>query len=200
MHLEERVELYNTHPKFSKYPKMIYDKNWMLGIWSIGNNYKNNSSYYGAYPRDYLDRIMTLFPDKKKILHLFSGSLPAGDYIRFDRKKEPIQGVYPEVIGEAEKLSDYFYNKEQDIYEQFDLILADPPYSEEDAKKYGTCLISRNKVIKECVKILKKGGHLMWMDQTLPMYRKDELKRCIEIYISRSTNHRVRAVFGWEKL
>jgi len=32
--------------------------------------------------------------------------------------------------------------------EEYDLILADPPYSAEDADHYGTPLVSRNKVVE----------------------------------------------------
>lgn len=186
MDLWDRVDNYNKH--FYKYPRMWFDKGWMLGIWNCGNNYQG-SGYYGSYPPKYLERISALFPDCKKILHLFSGSLPSGDYIRFDRRQE----LEPDVVGEAEQLSNYFKT------ESFDIIYADPPYSEEDAKHYGTSLINRNKVLKECHKLLRPNGFLCWMDQVLPMYSKDDFKRVGEIGISRSTNHRVRFVFIFRK-
>ena len=59
---------------------------------------------------------------------------------------------------------------------------------------------SRLQVIKECYKVLRPGGFLCWMDQVLPMYRKNEFKRVGEIMITRSTNHRVRAVFIFERV
>lgn len=186
--LPARADLYNA--AFPNYPKIIFDKGWVLGVWNIGNNYKG-SGFYGSYPPSYLKRVTPMFPDKKRVLHLFSGSLPAGDYVRFDRRDDLPNGV--DVVGEAEELTKHF---EPD---SFDIIYADPPYSEADAQNYGTCLCNRNKVVKECATVLAPGGFLIWMDQVLPMYRKVEWKRCIEIAISRSTNHRVRAVFGFQR-
>ena len=187
MHPRERVASYNQ--SFPNYPSMWYDKEWMLGVWNIGNNYEG-SGYYGSYPPSYLKRIGALFPDRKKVLHLFSGSLPPGDYIRFDRR--PI--MKPDICGEAADLLTLFEPN------SFDIIYADPPYSEADAHCYGTTLINRNRVVADCFKLLELGGFLCWMDQVLPMYSRKEFKRVGEILITRSTNHRVRAVFIFQKI
>lgn len=187
MTFEERVEAYSK--AFPKYPKMICDKGWMLGVWNIGNNYRG-SGYHGSYPPSYLKRITSMFPDAKDVLHLFSGSLPPGPYTRIDINPD----LKPDVVGEAEKLSVVLPNN------HYDVIYADPPYSGEDAAKYGVPLVNRNKVVKECWKVLKPGGFLCWMDMVLPMYSKKEWKRVGEIAISRSTNHRVRAVFIFQKV
>ena len=183
---EDRVQLYNK--AFPKYPGMWYDKNWMLGIWSIGNCYKNDSKLYGAYPHGYLKRIMSIFPDKKDILHVFSGSLPPGPYLRVDINPDN----QPDIVCNAEQLS-------ESVKGEFDLFMLDPPYQKEDAVKYGYKLPNKAQVIKECYKLAKPGAHLVFMDERLPMYRKDQWKRIGEIYISRSTNHRVRGVFIFEK-
>ena len=183
--LVERAQCYSR--EFPDYPPLRADSRWLDGMWVMGNNYKG-SGYYGSYPPTYLKRIMALFPDKKSVLHLFSGSLPPGEYTRFDINPE-----LGDVAGEAERLSEYFPD------EGFDLILADPPYSEQDAKKYGVPLVNRNKVVKECAKLLINGGHLVWMDQVLPMFRKDTLHLCGLIGIVRSTNHRFRVVSIFER-
>lgn len=180
MPLTERAKLYSQ--KFPSFPPLRADKRWIDGMWIMGNNY-TTSGYYGAYPHGYLKRIMSLFPDCKNILHLFGGSLPEGDYTRFDIKPE-----YADVVGDAHELSKYF------DAETFDLILADPPYSVEDAEHYGTCMINRNKVLRECVPILKQGGFIVWLDQVLPMFRKKELQMIGVIGMVKSTNHRFRVV------
>ncbi len=192
--LADRVGFYNS--TFSKYPCMTYDKGWMMGVWSCGNNYKG-SNYYGSYPNGFLKKIRVMFPEfeLEDTLHLFSGSLGMQDAVAFPGVCFDINPkVYPHVVGDATNLSSYFEP------EKFSLILADPPYSAEDAKKYGTSMPNRFKVVKEAYKVLKPGGFLIWMDERLPMYRKAELKRVGEILISRSTNHRVRAVFIFQKV
>jgi len=161
-----------------------------MGVWSIGACYKG-TGYYGNYPYGYLNRIESIFPDRKSILHLFSGSLPPGKYTRFDIGLN--DSAQYDVKGDAQELSNHFKPN------SFDIIYADPPYSKEDAKKYKTSMPNRKKVLHECYKVLKPGGFLVWMDEVLPMYRKSEFKRIGEIMISRSTNHRIRAVFIFER-
>lgn len=187
MELAERVDKYNE--TFPDYPRMWFDKGWILGVWNIGNNYKG-SGYHGSYPPSYLKRIMALFPDMDNVLHLFSGSLGPGLGVRVDINPS----VNPDIVGDAEQLSELVAPN------SFDLILADPPYTESDALKYGNPMVNRNKVVDECWKVLKPGGFLCWMDMVLPMYSKEKFERLGEICISRSTNHRVRAVFIFRKL
>jgi len=188
--LKERARWYNeAFPQYSKYAWLQASPYWLWGIWSIGNDYKG-SGYYGAYPPKLLNRVMSMFPDAVNILHLFSGSLDGkvkGD--RFDINPD----LKPDIVGDAHELSSL-------VKKKYDLIIADPPYSEEDAKHYGTPMVNRNKVVEECVKILYPSGFLLWLDQVLPMYRKRELNRCISIGIERSTNHRFRQLTGWTKL
>jgi len=178
--LVERAQLYTK--AFPEYPPLRADGRWLDGMWILGNNYRG-SGYYGAYPPQYVKRIMSLFPDAQRVLHLFSGSLPPGNYVRFD-----INPDLGDVCGDAHRLSEYF------AAGSFDLILADPPYSKEDADHYGTPMVNRNKVVSECAKVLEPGGFLVWLDQVLPMFRKDELHFCGAIGLVRSTNHRFRVV------
>jgi hypothetical protein len=184
---EDRIRLYAA--AFPDFPTMWHSKGWILGVWNIGNNYKG-SGYHGSYPSSYLKRITSLFPDCKKVLHLFSGSLPEDKrYTRVDIKPE----LKPEILCDAEELSNHIDP------ESYDIIYADPPYTNSDALQYGTPMCNRNKVLKECYKILKPGGYVCWMDMVLPMYSKEAFQRIGEISISRSTNHRVRTVFIFQK-
>ena len=187
--LLERATLYNeAFPQYAKYAWLQASEYWLWGIWSIGNNYKG-SGFYGSYPPRYLDRVMSMFPDAENILHLFSGSLyygVKGDTLDINPT------LSPSIVGDAHNLSS--------IVGGYDLIIADPPYSAEDALHYGTPMVNRNKVVAECCKVLQKDGYLIWLDQTLPMYKKIELERCISIGVERSTNHRFRQLVGWKKL
>lgn len=186
--IQERAELYNR--AFPNYPPLACTDRWIYGIWIIGSYYRNKTDFYGAYPHSYLDRIMSMFPDCEKILHLFSGSLDGSvKGLRMDINPE----LEPDIVGDAERLSEY-------IHEPLELILADPPYSEEDAEHYGTPMVNRNKVVSECAKVLQSGGYLVWLDQVLPMYRKRELSLVGTIGIVRSTNHRFRVVSIFRKV
>lgn len=188
--LAERACYYNR--AFPKYPPLVTTERWLYGIWMIGNNYQSANQFYGEYPPSYLQRIYSLFPDAQGILHLFSGS------IRIDHEAEITFDINPElnpdIVGDAHRLSTYFESN------YFDLILADPPYSAEDSEHYGTPMVNRNIVVKECYKVLTPGGYLVWLDQVLPMYRKSEVVLDGTIGIIRSTNHRFRIVSIFRRL
>ncbi len=175
--LGKRAELYRD-----KYPdgSPLHVHNGCIeGMWKIGRSYKGNG-YYGSYPGNYLLRIQTMFPNAKNILHLFSGNLPSGDYIRFDLNNKG------DVKGDAHKLSEYFKP------ESFDLIIADPPYTGEDADKYGTPMVKRQTVLKEALKVLQHNGIIVWLDQILPNYSKKVCPLVATICVMISTNHRFR--------
>lgn len=127
-----------------------------------------------------------MFPDCKKILHLFSGSVDQEDTFDINTKYDPTY------VGDAHTLS-------KTVEQKYELILADPPYSQEDADHYGTPMINRNIVVKECTGILENKGFLVWLDQVFPMYRKKELEIIGAIGVIRSTNHRVRTAFIFRK-
>jgi len=189
------LDVDNYNRVFNKYPPLCTTDRWVYGMWMIGNNYRNPNKYYGEYPPTYLNRIYALFPSAQNILHLFSGSVRSSKnpLLHKETTFDINPTLKPDVIGDAEKLSDYFC-------ENFDLVLADPPYSKEDAFHYGIPMINRNKVIIECQKMLTTPGFLVWLDQVFPMFSKKEgLSLIGTIGVIRSTNHRVRTVFIFKK-
>jgi hypothetical protein len=72
-------------------------------------------------------------------------------------------------------------------------VLADPPYSVEDADRYQTTMVKRNTVLS-ALRGLSPGAHVVWLDQVLPMYRKDSFDVEAVIGMVKSTNHRFRVV------
>jgi len=184
MELQNRIDNYIME---TKYPRSLFigDDNRICGTWIMGNNYKVKSGYYGGYPAGYLRRIKALFPDKKSILHLFSGKV---DTDILNGKTVDINKEYnADYVDDAQSLQNV-------PVEEFDLILADPPYSVEDCEHYKTSMIKRNKVMKALGKKAVKGTHVVWLDQVLPMYRKDEWSIVGVIGMVKSTNHRFRVV------
>src|SRR6185312_11706222 len=82
--------------------------------------------------------------------------------------------------------------------ELYDLVLADPPYSIEDAERYQTTMVKRNAVMR-ALKRVRGGTHVVWLDQVLPMYRKDIFAIGAVIGMVKSTNHRFRMVTIFER-
>jgi len=186
MNLLQRAELYNQ--AFPNYPPLVATDRWLYGVWVLGNNYKSRSNYYGEYPPTYLKRVTALFPDKQPILHLFSGTVPKALGDTFDINP----ALEPTYVGRATELSTV-------LPRTYGVIYADPPYSAQDAEHYGVPLVNKKKVLSECYRALDVGGYLVWLDQSLPMFRKVEFSLVGTIGIVRSTNHRVRMVFIFQR-
>jgi 16S rRNA G966 N2-methylase RsmD len=156
----------------------------VVGTWIMGNDYRVKSEYYGGYPAGYLRRIKALFPDKRRVLHLFSGkvdlaTLP-GDTVDINAD------LAPTYVDDAQHLENVPLG-------HYDLVLADPPYSIEDAERYQTTMVKRNAVMA-ALRGLSPGAHVVWLDQVLPMYRKDAFAVDAVIGMVKSTNHRFRMV------
>lgn len=158
---------------------------WLYGVWQIGNDYRNASTYYGAYPKGFLDRVTALFPEvsPRNVLHAFSGSLPPGPYTRLDLNPE----LQPELVGNI-------YDVASMTTTRFQLVIADPQYSAADGEKYGAPPLNRGRAINALATVTKPGGHLVWLDTTWPMHRKADWHYYGAIEIRRSTNHRIRGV------
>jgi len=181
--LSYRAKLYrDTFPQFPDSWPWVETGRWLNAIWVTGNDYRG-SGYYGSYPRGYLPRVLSLFPDRVRTLHVFSGSLPP-------RPGEVRVDLLPNPDARADVKADARHLPFGD--RTFDLVLADPPYSSLDAERYGTTMPSRLAVVREIARVLEPGGYLVWLDLVRPMYRKSELEGVGLIGIVRSTNHRVR--------
>lgn len=187
------------------------------GVWVMGNDYSTRcrckvqegvehapgarcglcgkpfAALYGAYPPGYLPRVMAMFPgiEPARTLHVFSGSLPAGPYLRCDSVRPA------DLQCEATDLPARFA---ADGLPKARLVLADPPYSAEDAAKYGTPMINRRRVLSALAQVTVPGGHLCWLDTQWPMHRKDEWVTAGRILIQRGTQHRARVLTIFERL
>ena len=183
----------NNYVLKTKYPKSLFvgEDGRVVGTWIMGNNYRVKSKYYGGYPAGYLKRVKALFPDKTNVLHLFSGKVDTEIMPGTTVDLNP--NMNPDILDDAQSL-------ENVPVKEFDLILADPPYSIEDSEQYGPTMVKRNKVMKALGKKAKGGTHVVWLDQVLPMYRKDEWKLVGIIGMVKSTNHRFRVVTIFKKI
>lgn len=204
----------NYSRAFPDRPGLLASKDWLTGTWAIGACYKNPNKIYGAYPYGYLDRVHAIFPNATSVLHVFSGGMTkeaaeesawqyspcsawqyatCGDTRRMELVDVcgPEQGRHPTWQGDV-------FDMPGSWRDSFDLILADPPYSAEDAAKYGTPMVNRGKVAHHLRQFCRIGGSLVWLDTVWPMHRKTEWRTYGHIGLVRSTNHRMRLVSIFE--
>lgn len=189
MTLQDRIENYKRAIEFPC-PLFVAEDGRIVGTWVMGNDYRVKSTFHGGYPPTYLRRIKALFPDKKNALHLFSGRVDTVVFpgVTVDNNAE----TGPDIVDDAHRL-------ENVPVEDFDLVLADPPYSVEDCDHYQCTMVRRNVVMRVLGSRLPAGAHVVWLDQVLPIYRKVDFH--VEGYIGmvKSTNHRFRVVTIFRK-
>lgn len=186
---QDRIDNYVRE---TKYPRSLFlsEDSRIVGTWIMGNAYGVKSGYYGGYPHGYLRRIKAMFPEKQNALHVFSGRVDQsawpGDTVDLNADMEPT------FLDDAQSLLTV-------PLENYDIILADPPYSVEDADHYQPSMVKRNKVLKALARV-KPGTHVVWLDQVLPMYRKDQWRIVGVIGMVKSTNHRFRVITIFERV
>ena len=190
MDWQDRIESYCRQTKFPR-SLFIGEDGRVVGTWIMGNDYRVKSGYYGGYPAGYLKRVASLFPDRKRVLHVFSGKVDLavmpGDTVDSNASMSPTW------VADAHDLSAVPLGR-------YDLVLCDPPYSVEDAERYQTTMVKRNVVIRSLAAGMNAGARVVWLDQVLPMYRKDEWSIEAVIGIVKSTNHRFRVVTVFRRL
>jgi hypothetical protein len=180
---QDRIDSYVRQTGFPR-SLFVSEDGRVVGTWIMGNDYRVKSSYYGGYPAGYLRRVRALFPDKQNVLHLFSGKVDLaacpGDIVDLN------PALHPTYLNDAQRLSSV-------PLDRYDLVLADPPYSIEDCEHYGTSMVKRNRVMRALAG-LPTGAHVVWLDQVLPIYRKDTFSVEAVIGMVKSTNHRFRVI------
>lgn len=189
MTLRDRMEAFSAaFPKNTPaWPRLVQEAGHdvLYATWVLGNDYRNKTHFYGSYPPSYLQRVLALFPDvdATRVLHVFSGSLPKGRYERCDVMQPA------EYRCQVEDLPRRFAIERRGLgaakhYPQ--LVCADPPYSAEDATRYGTPMVHRSKVIAALAKVTVTGGHLAWLDTVWPIHSKREWVTVGRILVQRS--------------
>ncbi len=178
----ERIESYARTTGFPR-SLFIAEDGRVVGTWIMGNDYRVKSGYYGGYPAGYLRRIAALFPDRERVLHVFSG--------RVDVSAMPGETVDCNAAIGADYVADAHDLSAVPLH-LYDLVLCDPPYSVEDAERYQTTMVRRNVVMRSLARGMRGGARVVWLDQVLPMYRKDEWTIEAVIGMVKSTNHRFR--------
>jgi hypothetical protein len=191
MTLQERCDAYAAaFPQWpGSWPRVVNGK--IVGLWHFGQDYRNKTPFYGAYPANYRQRVESMFPDRigrrEAVLHAFSGSLAPGDYMRCD-------------LVQPAEFQCSVYDIASATAHRFSLLFADPPYTKSDAEKYGTPMVIRRKATAALAQVSDTGAYLCWLDTVWPMHRSREWKTVGMIAIVRSTNHRVRLLTLFERV
>ena len=123
------------------------------------------------------------------ILNLFCGMNKYG--YRIDIKPE----VKPNVLADAHDFADKICNK------RFKVILADPPYSDEEAKElYGTPKLKYKKWTAECDKVLESGGLLIvYHKYVVPNPNPEKYEVVKRVFIGSRTWHLPRVAIFFRK-
>ena len=210
-----RAELFNQTPAFKRFvahgAELRTYNEVLQGIWFLGNNYRGRSGLYGEFPPGFLLRVFAMFPDVNRVLHLFAGSLTAKAAAETYRKlhhrrTKQITMDSARVIGVAHPTISGKLPGALDVWhygggENFDLCIADPPYSLEDAKHYGyDKLVSRRATLQALHQVMCPGAWVAWLDTQWPMHNKTQWLTVGRIAVVRSTNHRVRLLTLFRKV
>lgn len=134
----------------------MFSKNSLFrDVWGLG---VPNAGYPGAFPQGLIPRIKRRWWGQKR-LWLFSGSF-----------KDPL-GTTVDIKPELEP--DYICNCEELPFEDesFDFVMADPPYSKEEAKKlYNLPYVNVPKTMNEMARVCKPEGHVLFLHRLIPWY------------------------------
>lgn len=124
-----------------------------------------------------------------KILNLFCGMNKYG--FRIDLKEE----VNPDLVSDAHTFAHKLEGK------QFDIILADPPYSTQEAKDiYGTPKLNYKKWTAECDKVLRPGGLLIVYHKfVMPNPNPEKYVTVKRVFIGNRTYHLPRVAIFFNK-
>ena len=171
----------------ASYPKQA--ASWPWAAREMGHDVLYAVWVIRPFPRGLLQRVRALFPDvstesvggRFETIHAFSGSLPVGAYDRCD------------LVQPAEFACDVRDLPNQTSH-RWRLVVADPPYSAVDAKKYGTPMVNRRAAIAALAQVTSEGAHLVWLDTCWPIHSKREWVTVGRILVQRSTNHRARVL------
>lgn len=152
--------------------------------WVLPRPRKNK--YKGGFPLHFEKKLWIELGEPKDVLHPFGGQAEIG--FRIDI--EPL--AHPDIIGDAHNL--YFIRDNA-----YDLVILDPPYNDEQAKKlYGTGKLKYGQYIKEAVRVCKPGGFIA-MYHWVMTPRPDGTKYHKRIVILTRVWHRPRVCCVFQK-
>lgn len=154
------LDVTHLNETFPKYPVTVEDKEWVYGVWYCGTAWKP-AKMYGQYPPSFLPRVLALVPEAKRIIHCPSGSV-TGPGVTVDMVRDHVR--VPQIVADAAHLP--FADN------SFDFYISDPPYSDKDAKQYGTGHYPIRKAMEEARRVVENRGLVGLLHKYPPSYNR----------------------------
>lgn len=189
MDWQERIDKYVRKTGFPK-SLFIGDDGRAIRVWMLGNNYKIRSGYHGGFPPTFLARIKALFPDKFRVLHLFSGKVDLSSLGRSICRSCPAtRSMFARTsIPRTSMTARRWKRCRSKITIWF---CATRPTRARTPNAMARPWCGEKKVLR-ALERFPAGAHVVWLDQVLPMWRRDCFALEAVIGIWKSTNHRFR--------
>lgn len=147
----------------------------------------SRSKYPGSFPLHFEKRLWTVLGKPEKVLQPFAGCCEIGDCVDLN----PTVGAT--WVGDAHDL--HWIEDES-----YDLVLLDPPYSDDESYEiYTTGPLRWGKFVGEAVRVAKVGGHVAIYHAKQPP-RPPGTRLVRRIVILTRTWHAPRVCFVFEKL
>ncbi len=195
-------------PLFAKLQNYNYQNNRfkiIADIFFCGPSQRDSdgNKFDGAYPSGFLTRWKTAFanyiPESPSILHVCAGRVPKSEGITLD-----IDPKYnPDYLCNAETMryGSLMEGEKQVPSDMFDWALADPPYNKEASEKYyNKKLLNKSMMIKQMARVVKVGGFVGILDQTMPQGKPANLLCVARIAVTSVPNLDVRCFTVFQKV
>jgi SAM-dependent methyltransferase len=143
------------------------------------------SKYKGGFPLHFERNLVQLLGYPDRILHPFGGRAEIGTRVDLNAELEP------DVVGDAHALP--FDD------ESFDLVVLDPPYSDQEARElYETPPLRPALYTREAVRVLRQGGWLVVYTDREPA-RPPRCNHALRIVVVLRPHHRARIAGVFQK-
>lgn len=146
--------------------------------------------YVGSFPLHFEQRLWRLLGKPEKVLHPFGGLAEIGDTVDLNATTSPTW------VGDAHDLH-WIPN------DSYDLVLLDPPYSDEEASwLYGTPKLRPGRFKAEALRVCKPGGFVALYHKRQPTSpgKQHEVQLVHRIVVLTRAGHTARICFVYRKL
>ncbi len=170
-----------------QYKNMEYtylQNDYITGTWFCG---RPMEKYYGAFPKSFWKRAKQIL-GTRNLLHWFSGTVGKEEGVTTVDGNKEVEADYC-VEGIELPFKDEYFNSS----------FADPPYSAEDAKRYGFKYPPARSVLRELSRVTKSGGLIGLLHEFLPVVKGSGCRLIGCIGILNGPQKRIRGFYIFKK-